>query len=73
MRRSAKYAPAMNDAARFLASGMRFRGRLCAAAVGVSFFIIIVALAVSGGFRKEISGALRQTGGDIVMTAVDGG
>lgn len=62
----------MREAEKFLASGMKFRGRLCAVAIAVSFFIIILSLGISGGFRNEIYGSLRKTASDIVLSPVDG-
>lgn len=52
----------------FLASRLRFRGALCATAIGVSFFIMIVAVAVSAGFRHEIRSGIADISGDILLS-----
>lgn len=51
----------------FISRRLGFGGRLATVAVAVSFFVIIIALAVSGGFRKEIRGALSDLTGDVQL------
>lgn len=50
---------------RFISSGLKFREKLAQAAIAVSFFVIIVAVAVSAGFRNEVRGAIAANLGDI--------
>ena len=55
-------------AARFIASKLRYKGRLSVAAIAVSFLVMIIALAISGGFRKEIHRGISEIAGDIILT-----
>ncbi len=52
---------------RFIASGIKFRGKLGVTATAVSFFLIIVSLAISAGFRSEIRASLSRTYGDVTV------
>ncbi len=52
----------------FISRRVRFRGRIASVCVGVSFLVIIVAVAVSSGFRAEIRGALSEVCGDVTLT-----
>ena len=56
------------DAGRFIASKIKFRGRLAVGAIAVSFFVIIISLAISGGFREQIRGGLSSLSGDVAIT-----
>ena len=56
------------DAGRFIASKIKFRGRLAVIAIAVSFFVIIISLAISGGFREQIRGGLASLSGDVAIT-----
>ena len=38
----------------FIAQRLSYRGRVVTAAVAVSFLVVIIAVAVSAGFRREI-------------------
>ncbi len=49
----------------FIASRLRFKGRLAVIAIAVSFFVMIISLAISGGFRAEIRRGLSSLSGDI--------
>lgn len=49
----------------FIASRLRFKGRLAVVAIAVSFFVMIISLAISGGFRTEIRRGLSSLSGDI--------
>ena len=53
----------------FIASRLRFKGRLAECAVALSFLVIILAIAVSGGFRKEIKRAVSDISGDITLSS----
>jgi len=54
-------------AERFIASKLSFKGRLSIVAIAVSFFVMIISLAISGGFRTEIRKGLSSISGDIQM------
>lgn len=41
---------------------------MAVAAIAVSFFVIIISLAISGGFRQQIRGGLSSLGGDVAIT-----
>ena len=56
------------DASRFIASRLRFKGKIAVASVAVSFFIMIVAVAISSGFRREIRAGVSSISGDISLT-----
>lgn len=59
------------DASLFIAGRLRLKGRLVTVAVAVSFFIIIIAVAVSSGFRHEIRQAVSSMNGDICLMSPD--
>lgn len=51
----------------FIARRMRSGGGLATALVALSFFIVIIAFSVAGGFRKEIQAGIRAQYGDILL------
>lgn len=51
----------------FIASRLRFRRRIVTASIAVSYMVMIIAMAVSSGFRSEVRDALSQMGGDIQL------
>jgi len=53
----------------FIAGRLRFKGRMAAIATAISFFVIIIAVAVSTGFGEEIRGSLSKAAGDVVVAA----
>lgn len=55
----------------FIARRLRHKGRVVTAAVAVSFFVVIIAVAVSAGFRHEIRGGISKMAGDILLTSPD--
>ena len=55
-------------ASRFVASRLRFKGKIAILSVAVSFFIMILAVAISSGFRKEIRSGVSAISGDIQLT-----
>ena len=59
------------DASLFIASRLRFKGKIAAISIAVSFFVMIIAVAVSSGFRKEIRDSLSAISGDIQLTPPD--
>lgn len=52
-------------AARFISRKIKFQGNLAAVAIAVSFFVIIVAVAVTSGFRSAIRDGVAAMAGDI--------
>lgn len=52
----------------FIASRLRFKGRLATVAIAVSFFVMILSLAIAGGFRHEIRKGISEISGDIMLT-----
>lgn len=58
------------DAAGFIASRTRLKSRVATVCVAVSFLVMIVAVAVSGGFRKEIRSGISAVSGDVQLLPV---
>ena len=52
----------------FIARKLRFKGRLAEVAISVSFFVMILSLAISGGFRSEIRQAISDISGDVRLS-----
>lgn len=52
----------------FIAGKLRFKERLSAGAIAISFFIMIVAVAISAGFRSEIRAGVSAVSGDVMLT-----
>lgn len=52
-----------------IAGRLRFRGKLAVTAVAVSFFVMIIAVAISDGFRKEIRNGISDACGDVSLSA----
>ena len=55
-------------AERFISRKLKFKGNVAAIAIAVSFLVIIVAVAVSSGFRHEIRDGVAAMVGDIRIT-----
>lgn len=55
----------------FIARRIRFSGKTAMAAVAVSFTVMIVAVAVCSGFRREIRDAISEIGGDVRLAPHD--
>lgn len=51
----------------FISSRLKFKRRIVTASIAISYIVMIVAMAVSSGFRCEVRDALSQIGGDIQM------
>lgn len=51
----------------FIASRIKFRSRIVISSIAISYVVMIVAIAISSGFRNEIRNALAQVGGDIQL------
>ena len=57
----------MMDASVFIARRIRFKGGIATIAVAISFLVMIIAVAVSGGFRKEIREGISDMSGDVML------
>lgn len=55
----------------YIARRLNYKGRVVTAAVAISFLVVIVAIAVSSGFRHEIRTGLSSLTGDIQLTMAD--
>lgn len=53
------------DASFFIAGRLRFRGNIAVISIAVSFFVMIIAVSVSSGFRHEVRNGLSEMSGDI--------
>jgi lipoprotein-releasing system permease protein len=60
-------------AERFISKKLKFQGNVAAVAIAVSFFVIIVAVAVSSGFRHEIREGVAAMTGDISISPFPSG
>ena len=56
------------DASLFISRRLRFKGGIAMGSVAVSFLVMIIAVAVSSGFRNEIRNGLSSISGDIQLT-----
>ena len=63
--------PDYMDVSLFIAKRLRFKGKVAALCITVSFLVVIVAVAVSSGFRNEIREGLSSFSGDVRLTPVD--
>lgn len=59
------------NASRFIAGRLRFGGSMAMVSIAISFFIIIIAVSVSSGFRSEIRNGISYISGDIRITRPD--
>lgn len=59
------------DASFFIARRLRFKRRIVTASIAVSFFVMILAVSISSGFRHEIRQGLSSFVGDIQLTPPD--
>ena len=55
----------------FIASRLKFGGKIAGICIAVSFFVMIIAVAVSSGFRREIRDGLSAVSGDVQIAPVD--
>lgn len=60
-------------AERFISRKLKFQGNVAAVAIAVSFFVIIVAVAVSSGFRHEIREGVAAMTGDVNISPFPSG
>ena len=59
------------DTAFYIASRLRFKGKIASTCIAVSFLVMILAVAVSSGFRQEVRHRLSSLSGDILISAPD--
>ena len=59
------------DTAFYIASRLRFKGKIAITCIAVSFLVMILAVAVSSGFRQEVRHGLSSLSGDIMISAPD--
>lgn len=56
----------------FIAAKMRFKGKLAAVSIALSFVVMIIAVSVASGYRHELLYGLRNVGGDIRISSRTG-
>ena len=52
----------------FIAARLRFKEKMAIVAIAISFLVMIVAVAISAGFRREIRSSLSAITGDVLLT-----
>ena len=55
------------DESLFISSRLRFKGNIAMTSIAISFLVMIIAVAVSSGFRNEIRGGISSVSGDIQL------
>ena len=59
------------NAPRFISRRIRFDGKIAVISIAISFLVMILAVAISGGFRKELRKGITAISGDIQLTPPD--
>lgn len=59
------------DSTRFIARRLKFSGKIAVVSIAVSFLVIIIAVSVTSGFRREIRDGISDLTGDIQLTPLD--
>lgn len=59
------------DASFFIARRLRFKGNLATASIAISFLVMIIAVAVSSGFRHEIRSGIASVSGDVQLVPLN--
>lgn len=59
------------DVSWFIASRLRFKGKVAMICIAVSFLVMIVAVSISSGFRHELRSSLTELSGDVLITRPD--
>ena len=57
------------NAASYISAKMKFQGKAAMVTIAVASFVIIIAVAVSGGFRYELRKGIAELSGDIQITS----
>jgi lipoprotein-releasing system permease protein len=55
----------------FIARKLRFEGKIAMVSIAISFLVMIIAVSVSSGFRREIRSGIASVSGDIQLTPAD--
>ena len=53
------------DASFFIASRLRFKGNIAVLSIAISFLVMIIAVSVSAGFRRELRAGISELSGDV--------
>lgn len=59
------------NASAFIAGRLRFKGKTAMISIAVSFLVMILAVSISSGFRREIREGVASISGDIQLTSAD--
>ncbi len=59
------------EASRFIARKLHFKGKIAVVSIAISFLVMILAVSISAGFRREIHQGIRSICGDIQLMPVD--
>lgn len=59
------------DVSLFIAGRIKFKGKMAMVSIAISFFIMILSVSISSGFRKEIRDGISSISGDIQLLPVD--
>ena len=59
------------DVSLFIARRLRFKGRIAMVSIAVSFFVMIISVSISSGFRHEIRDGISFLSGDVQLTPVN--
>ena len=58
------------NASRFIAGKLRFKGKIAMVSIAISFLVMILAVSISAGYRKEIREGVSSFSGDIMLSPV---
>lgn len=61
----------MMDASIFISRRLRFRGNIAVISIAISFLVMIIAVAVSSGFRHQLRSGIARISGDIQIVPPD--
>ncbi len=56
------------DVSRYIARRLRFKGRIAMVSIAVSFFVMMISVSISSGFRHEIRDGISLLSGDVQLT-----
>ena len=58
----------LNNSIVFISRRLRFKNSIAMTAIAISYLVMIIAVAVSSGFRREIRSSLSGISGDVQLT-----
>ncbi len=58
------------DVSRFISRKLRFQGNIAAVSIAVSFFVMILSVTISSGFRHAVRDGVAAITGDIQISSV---